>query len=224
LRKRYLKEITSDPSVFVSCIDTIIRQVDEIGRMVDEFSTFARMPKAVMQNENVIDLVRHAVLLQSTARNDVDITTQLPPERVKAVVDGRLIGQSLSNLIKNAIEAIEGRAQPEGQEIPRGHINIVLSQDGEDISIAVEDNGKGLPKEQRHRLTEPYVTTRAKGTGLGLAIVKKIMEDHHGSLIIEDRVEGGARVILRFPAHPPIDAATPVEEKTAMDNNHGKAV
>ncbi|HVY12853.1 MAG TPA: PAS domain-containing sensor histidine kinase [Alphaproteobacteria bacterium] len=224
LRKRYLNEITTDPDVFLSCLNTIIRQVDDIGRMVDEFSTFARMPKAVMQKQNVNDLVRHAVLLHSPAHADVDISTVLPPHAVYSTCDGRLIGQGLSNIIKNAIEAIEGRTAAEGQTLPRGHITASLDVVGDDIRISVEDNGKGLPTAQRHRLTEPYVTTRAKGTGLGLAIVKKIMEDHHGTLVIEDRIEGGARVILRFPAHPPSQAGSPVEEKPAIEHTGGRAV
>ncbi len=226
LRKRYLKEVTSDPEVFVSCLNTIIRQVDDIGRMVDEFSTFARMPKAVMQHANVNDLCRHAVLLQASARNDVEIATQLPRHPVTATCDGRLIGQGISNLIKNAIEAIESRPLPEdGRALPPGRIVIGLLREGDQVRIVVEDNGRGLPPaQQRPRLTEPYVTTRAKGTGLGLAIVKKIMEDHHGALVLEDRVEGGARVILHFPVHQPGEATTPVEEKTTIEHNTGRAV
>jgi two-component system nitrogen regulation sensor histidine kinase NtrY len=225
LRKRYLGEITSDPEVFLSCLNTIIRQVDDIGRMVDEFSTFARMPKAVMQRHNINDLCRHAVLLQTSARNDVEIKTILPAKEVVfATCDGRLVGQCLSNLIKNAIEAIEGRVAAEGQELPRGTITVKLEREGEGIRILVEDNGKGLPKEQRHRLTEPYVTTRAKGTGLGLAIVKKVMEDHRGSLTIEDRVEGGARVSLRFPLHQPDENTALVEDGHTIAQNEKRAV
>ncbi len=202
LRKRYLNEISSDPAVFTACLDTIIRQVDDIGRMVDEFSAFARMPQAVMMTQNINDICRQAVLLQSTSHNDVDIETLLPNETIIATCDGRLIHQSVTNLIKNAIEAIEGRVAGEGEVLPRGRVVVIPELHNGEVSISVEDNGRGLPKEQRHRLTEPYITTRAKGTGLGLAIVKKIMEDHAGSLILEDRVEGGARVILRFPATP----------------------
>jgi two-component system, NtrC family, nitrogen regulation sensor histidine kinase NtrY len=225
LRKRYLGEITSDPEVFVSCLNTIIRQVDDIGRMVDEFSTFARMPQAVMQRQNINDLCRHAVLLQTSARSDVDVRTLLPAKEVVfATCDGRLVGQCLSNLIKNAIEAIEGRVATEGQELPRGLVTVKLEREGDGIRIMVEDNGKGLPKEQRHRLTEPYVTTRAKGTGLGLAIVKKVMEDHRGSLTIEDRVEGGARVSLRFPSHQPEEEGGLVEEGHTIAQNEKRAV
>lgn len=213
LRRRYLKEITSDPAVFTACLDTIIRQVDDIGRMVDEFSAFARMPKAVMVMQNINDICRQAVLLQSTSQNEVDITANMPPETVLAVCDGRLVHQSVTNLIKNAMEAIEGREAPaEGATLPRGHVEVSLEREDEFVRISVADNGRGLPKEERHRLTEPYVTTRAKGTGLGLAIVRKIMEEHHGALLLEDRIEGGARVILRFPVRSGEVATTAVDQ------------
>lgn len=212
LRRRYLKEITTDPTVFTACLDTIIRQVDDIGRMVDEFSAFARMPKAVMVMQNINDICRQAVLLQSTSQNEIDITSAMPPETVLAVCDGRLIHQSVTNLIKNAIEAIEGREKPsEDAELVRGKVEVALERDNEFVRIIVSDNGRGLPKEERHRLTEPYVTTRAKGTGLGLAIVRKIMEEHHGALLLEDRIEGGARVILRFPVRAGDVQTTTVE-------------
>ena len=226
LRRRYLKEITSDPEIFVSCLDTIIRQVEDIGRMVDEFSGFARMPKAVMQTTNLNDVCRQAVLLQSAGRNDVDIKTDLPQEIMMAICDGRLLSQSISNLIKNGAEAIEGRSQSDASAtLPKGLIFVSLKHIGDDAVITIEDNGKGLPKEQRHRLTEPYVTTRTKGTGLGLAIVKKIMEDHHGTLTLEDRIEGGARVTLRFPvlhkedSHKGLDSGEAVEETKQAAHN-----
>lgn len=232
LRRRYLKEITTEPEVFVSCLDTIIRQVEDIGRMVDEFSGFARMPKAVMQPTSLNDVCRQAVLLQSSGRHEVDIITNLTNETLIAVCDGRLLGQSISNLIKNGIEAIEGRAVPEnGAELPRGQIRVSLEHIGDTAHILIEDNGKGLPKEQRHRLTEPYVTTRAKGTGLGLAIVKKIMEDHHGTLTLEDRIEGGARVSLQFPlqynaemVETPGQESVPDSASADSDDESGEAV
>jgi two-component system nitrogen regulation sensor histidine kinase NtrY len=220
LRRRYLKEITSDPGVFTACLDTIIRQVDDIGRMVDEFSAFARMPKAVMIMQNINDICRQAVLLQSTSHNDIDIVAIMPPETVIAVCDGRLVHQSVTNLIKNAIEAIEGRAEKEsGEPLSRGSIRVSLELINEQVHIAVDDNGRGLPKEERHRLTEPYVTTRAKGTGLGLAIVRKIMEEHHGQLLLEDRIEGGARVILQFPSQQGDATTTVVEHRVGGVQN-----
>lgn len=219
LRRRYLKEITSDPEVFVSCLNTIIRQVDDIGRMVDEFSAFARMPKAVLHLTNVNDVVRQAVMLQAGTRTDLDIRTHVPADNVMAVCDGRLLSQCITNLVKNAAEAIEGRATVDGEALPRGVIDVRLEKSGSEVAIIIEDNGRGLPKEQRHRLTEPYVTTRTKGTGLGLAIVKKIMEEHEGSLTLEDRIEGGARVVLRFPLEHSSDTVNMVEERPRIAQN-----
>lgn len=220
LRKRYLNEIKNDPEIFVSCLDTIIRQVDDIGRMVDEFSGFARMPKAVMQPANLNDICRQAVLLQSTTHNEIDIITSLPLEPLVAECDGRLINQSITNIIKNAFEAIEGRVSAEdGGQLARGIVRVDLKKENDDAIITIEDNGRGLPKEQRHRLTEPYVTTRAKGTGLGLAIVRKIMEDHGGGLLLEDRVGGGARVILRFPLSLEKKAREAVEAEGKIPQN-----
>jgi len=201
LRRKYLKEISSDPDTFKAMTDTIVRHVDDIGRMVDEFSAFARMPQPVMKTTNVLELCRQAVFLQATAHPALRITTDLPNGPLTSVCDGRLIGQALTNLLKNAVEAVEGRMEEGGaaaMQVP-GEITVRTIADDERITITVEDNGKGLPAEGRDRLTEPYVTTRAKGTGLGLAIVKKIMEDHEGMLTLEDRPGGGARVSLVLP-------------------------
>ena len=209
LRRKYLKEIQSDPETFRAMTDTIVRHVDDIGRMVDEFSAFARMPAPVMKPHSVQELVRQAVFLQATAQSGIRFETVLPEEKLSVVCDGRLISQALTNLLKNAVEAIEGRAEEagEGASLPQGRIAVRLTADEERAVVAVEDNGKGLPSEERDRLTEPYVTTRAKGTGLGLAIVKKIMEDHGGALALEDNPGGGARVSLVLPRTQP--AAVP---------------
>ncbi|HVI52223.1 MAG TPA: PAS domain-containing sensor histidine kinase [Candidatus Sulfotelmatobacter sp.] len=197
LKRKYLKEITSDPETFVTCTDTIIRQVGDIGRMVDEFSSFARMPAPVIKTENLSEIVRQAVFLARNGYPKVTFNADMPPEPLPISCDGRLIGQAMTNLLKNAVEAIEGR---EGAGLPPGEISVVVLRRDNETDVVIEDNGKGLPAEQRDRLTEPYVTTRAKGTGLGLAIVKKIMEDHGGELSLEDRdAEGtGARVRLIF--------------------------
>jgi len=197
LKRKYLKEITSDPETFISCTDTIIRQVGDIGRMVDEFSSFARMPAPVIKSENLPEIVRQSVFLARTGYPKVTFTSDIPSEPLAILCDGRLIGQALTNLLKNAVEAIDGR---EGDDLPPGEVFIAIRHRKAEIDVVIEDNGKGLPSEQRDRLTEPYVTTRAKGTGLGLAIVKKIMEDHGGELSLEDREAegGGARVRLIF--------------------------
>jgi two-component system nitrogen regulation sensor histidine kinase NtrY len=201
LKRKYLKEITTDPDTFEMCTDTIIRQVGDIGRMVDEFSSFARMPAPSMKPENLIEITRQAVFLQRAAHPDIAFELAVPAERVEVGCDSRQISQALINLLQNAIDSIHARQVGEagGTGMP-GRIEVSLEASGGKIALAVEDNGKGLPKDGRERLTEPYVTTRAKGTGLGLAIVKKIMEDHGGELILRDGVAGGASVSLLFPA------------------------
>ncbi|SMH60792.1 sensor histidine kinase NtrY-like [Azospirillum agricola] len=212
LRRKYLKEITSDTEVFTMCTDTIVRQVDDIRRMVDEFSAFARMPQPVMKPCNLNDLVRQAVFLQSSAHaGKIRFDPHLPSGPLTVACDSRQISQALTNLLQNAADAIEGRGpSPDGSPLPPGEVSIAVEGDAEKVTVVVEDNGKGLPTdEQRDRLTEPYVTTRAKGTGLGLAIVKKIMEDHGGVLTLEDRVgAAGARVTLVIP-HPVAAVAEP---------------
>ncbi|TAN64131.1 MAG: HAMP domain-containing protein, partial [Magnetospirillum sp.] len=202
LKRKYLKEIQSDPETFVALTETIVRQVGDIGRMVDEFSSFARMPAPQMKPDDLADICRQALFLQRTGAPEVEFISVLPDHKVPIVCDGRLIGQALTNLLKNALEAVQGRDDPEA---PRGRIVLTLTLHPERLVVEVADNGKGLPKENRERLTEPYVTTRVKGTGLGLAIVKKIMEDHGGDLYLEDALEGGAKVGLVFPtAEPPL--------------------
>jgi two-component system nitrogen regulation sensor histidine kinase NtrY len=175
--------------------------------MVDEFSSFARMPAPQMKPEDLADICRQAVFLQRTGYPDVTFEAELPAGQAPQVCDGRLIGQALTNLLKNAVEAIHGR---EGAELAPGRVHLRLSGEPGAWVVEVTDNGKGLPAENRDRLTEPYMTTRAKGTGLGLAIVKKIMEDHGGDLTLEDAPGGGARVglIFRNPAQPAAAAAS----------------
>jgi len=166
--------------------------------MVDEFSAFARMPGPVMREENLTELCRQALFLQREAHSRIDFTLDAPGEPVIAKCDGRQLSQALTNLLQNAIDAIEGRWHESGADDP-GLVRLTLADTESQLTIAVEDNGKGLPHADRERLTEPYVTTRSKGTGLGLAIVKKIMEDHGGSLTLGDRSGGGAVVSLIIP-------------------------
>lgn len=201
LRRRYLKEINSDPETFQICVETIIRQVDDIGRMVDEFSAFARMPGPVMKPVDLADLCRRAIFLQSNAHPDIGFSAELPETVEKVVCDGRQMTQALTNLLQNALDAIAGREPPaEGEApLPAGTVALELLPAADRLTLRVSDNGRGLPAEDRHRLTEPYVTTRAKGTGLGLAIVRKIMEDHGGLLSLEDRAGSGACVSLVLP-------------------------
>ena len=216
LRRKYGREIKKDADTFRILTDTIVRHVGDIGRMVDEFSAFARMPAPVLKPSNIADIVRDAVFLQRTAHPGIAFETLFPATPPIVACDGRLVGQAVINIVKNAVEAIEARIAERGAE-PPGRIRVAVTEKAGQVAIVVEDNGKGLPKQGRERLTEPYVTTRAKGTGLGLAIVKKIMEDHRGELVLEDREPEGARVMLVFAfgeARPPARdqaAAEPLE-------------
>ncbi len=199
LRRRYLKEIRNDVETFTICTDTIIRHVGDIGRMIDEFSSFARMPTPVLKPENLVEIVHRAVFLQRTAHPEIVFEPVFPATPVAVSCDARLVGQALINIVKNAIESIEAR-RAEDSASPAGRIRVSVAQDSGQAAVIIEDNGKGLPQHGREQLTEPYVTTRTKGTGLGLAIVKKIMEDHHGELVLEDGETEGARVSLHFAA------------------------
>ncbi|WP_368508032.1 PAS domain-containing sensor histidine kinase [Bradyrhizobium lupini] len=177
-----------------------MRQVDDIRRMVDEFSRFARMPKPVMEGEDVADTVRQAVFLMKVAHPEIDIEAEFKEDPLRAQFDRRLISQAVTNIVKNATEAIE---QVPLEELGKGRIDVVVSREGEDVLIDVVDNGIGLPKVARSRLLEPYVTTRAKGTGLGLAIVGRVLEDHGGRIELKDASdfrEGqrGAWMRMRF--------------------------
>ncbi|WP_375774835.1 ATP-binding protein [Bradyrhizobium sp. ma5] len=202
IRRKFGKTITEekDKSIFEQCTDTIVRQVDDIRRMVDEFSRFARMPKPVIEGEDVADVVKQAVFLMKVAHPDLDIEAEIKQSPLPAQFDRRLISQALTNIIKNATEAIE---QVPREELGKGRIDVVAQREGDDILIDVVDNGIGLPKVARARLLEPYVTTRAKGTGLGLAIVGRVLEDHGGRIELKDASdfrEGqrGAWMRLRF--------------------------
>jgi two-component system nitrogen regulation sensor histidine kinase NtrY len=219
LRRKYASMIKDDGGVFQQCTDTIVRQVDDIKRMVDEFSRFARMPKPVMAQEDVADAVRQVVFLQRVGNPDIDIDVEIAEDPMAARFDRRLISQALTNIIKNAAEAIN--AVPPS-ELGRGRIRVWAGREGGDVVIDVIDNGIGLPKENRRRLLEPYVTTREKGTGLGLAIVGRILEDHGGRIELgdaADKIPGqrGAWMRLRFAAEsapsseaqPAAQAATP---------------
>jgi len=207
LKRKYAGEVSSDPEVFAQCTDTIIRQVGDIGRMVDEFSSFARMPAPVIRSEQAQELVRHAVFLQRVAHPQITFEVTAPSEPVVFDCDGRLVSQALTNVLKNAAEAIAARMTA-GDKTP-GAIALDLTVKGGRLIMSVRDNGVGLPAENRHRLTEPYVTTRVKGTGLGLAIVRKILEDHGGELVLEDasrETSGqstGAIVRMSFPLRRP---------------------
>jgi two-component system nitrogen regulation sensor histidine kinase NtrY len=216
IRRKYGKLIGEDRSVFDQCTDTIIRQVDDIRRMVDEFSRFARMPKPVIAAEDLADTVRQAVFLMRVGNSEIDIDAEIGEDPMPARFDRRLMSQALTNLIKNATEAIT--AVPPS-ELGKGSIRVFAGREGDDVVIDVVDNGIGLPKENRSRLLEPYVTTREKGTGLGLAIVGRIVEDHGGSIELRDaadKIPGqrGAWVRVRFAAAGNAEAAASERQNT----------
>jgi len=202
LKRKYSDEIRTDPQVFEQCTETIIRQVGDIGRMVDEFSAFARMPSAALEPHDLGRIVKEALVLQRVSAGDVEIKLDLPDTPLILPIDRRLVSQALTNLVKNAQEAIEAR--PTDASTPRGRIAVALTANDGAAVVEVIDNGIGLPRQDRSRLTEPYMTTREKGTGLGLAIVKRIMEEHGGELDLMDAPDSfdggrGAMVRLIFP-------------------------
>ena len=199
LKRKYLKEIQTDKHIFEQCTDTIIRQVGDLGRIVDEFSSFARMPSAVPEPNNLNDMVREATVLQRVSASEIDIELSLASTLPTFAFDRRLMTQAVTNLVKNAREAIEARPA----NAPRGHIVVQTGINHDVPFLSVCDNGIGLPAENRNRLAEPYMTTREKGTGLGLAIVKRIMEEHGGRLRLSDAPDGqGACVALEFAPQP----------------------
>jgi two-component system, NtrC family, nitrogen regulation sensor histidine kinase NtrY len=213
LRRKYGSRIVEDKAIFEQCTETIVRQVEDIRRMVDEFSRFARMPKAVMSDEDLADTVRQVVFLLRVGNADIDIDVDVADDPMPARFDRRLISQGLTNIIKNATEAI---AAVPPAELGRGHIQVSTAREGQTIVIDVVDNGIGLPKENRNRLMEPYVTTREKGTGLGLAIVGKILEEHGGGIELRDAAEKvpgqrGTWVRVSFAA-PDVTATQPATE------------
>lgn len=196
LQRRYGKQVDSADGTFAKLTDTIVRQVGDLRRMVDEFSSFARMPKPVFREESLLDIARQALFLHEVAHPALRFELIAPDDAPSLVCDRRQLGQALTNVVKNAVEAIEARG--DGGDLPQGEVilTIVAEAPGR-IDLIVEDNGIGLPLE-RDRIVEPYVTTRSRGTGLGLAIVKKIVEEHCGTVRFDDRPGGGTAVTLCF--------------------------
>ena len=209
LKRRYSKEITSDPATFTKLTDTIVRQVGDLLRMVDEFSSFARMPKPVFRSESLVDVVRQAVFLHEVAHASIVFAVEVPNAHPELVCDRRQLGQAMTNLIKNAVEAIEAREDNAG-----GRIDVSITvADFETVSVSIGDTGIGLPAD-RGRLLEPYVTTRARGTGLGLAIVKKIIEEHFAVMRFSDRAGGGTVVQIDFNSRLLAEAAAKETEQS----------
>ena len=196
LKRRYLKEIQTDPATFQGCIDTIIRQVSHIGKLVNEFSSFARMPEPNLSLENLNEICADAVFLHKEAHKDITFTTHMPTPPATLLCDAQQISQVIINLLKNAVDVLHEKGS--SQDSLKIDLNIENNSHG--LVVNIHDNGPGFPLQNRDGLLEPYITHREKGTGLGLAIVLKIVEDHGGTLELSDSLTlGGACVIVRFP-------------------------
>ncbi|MEO8724371.1 MAG: ATP-binding protein, partial [Sphingobium sp.] len=199
LQRRYADEITSDRSTFTRLTGTIVRQVGDLRRIVDEFSSFARMPKPVFRSESIIDIARHSLFLHEVAHPETQFSFEADLPEMEIVCDRRQLAQALTNIVKNAVEAIDARIVGDSDEpLASGNVQMNLScVEAKRLVISVSDNGVGLPAD-RQRIIEPYMTTRAKGTGLGLAIVHKIVEEHGGTMTFHDAVGGGTIVRIAF--------------------------
>jgi len=207
LKRRYRTQVgDEDRDLFDELTNTIVRQVGDLRKMVDEFSSFARLPKPVFRDEDALDLVRQAVFLQEVAHSGIAFSvasTELADRELRC--DRHQFGQAMTNVLKNAVEAVEARAA-EALGLYAGEIAVTMRDAGDAIAITIEDNGIGLPND-RERITEPYMTTREKGTGLGLAIVNKVVDEHEGDMSFASTPAGGTRVTLRFARNPqPLDS------------------
>jgi two-component system nitrogen regulation sensor histidine kinase NtrY len=221
LQRRFGEEISSDKDTFERLTATIVRQVGDLRRMVDEFSNFARMPKPVFRDEDVHEIARQALFLHEVAHPAISFSLDPPQGEFRMVGDRRQLAQALTNVVKNAVEAIEGRRNRGEHSIAGDRVDLKLHEDGGHLVIDVLDTGIGLP-EDRERLTEPYMTTRVRGTGLGLAIVKKIVEEHFGEIAFLDRAGGGTHVRISFDTDRlsalATDGAAAADEQDREDN------
>ena len=197
LQRRFGGEIAADKETFERLTGTIVRQVADLRRMVDEFSNFARMPKPAFRDENIHEIARQALFLHEVAHPAISFMLDPAEGEFRMVCDRRQLSQALTNLVKNGVEAIEGRRSRGEHSLQGDRVELKLHEEGGQLVIDISDTGIGLP-EDRQRLTEPYVTTRVRGTGLGLAIVKKIVEEHMGEIAFLDRPGGGTHVRIAF--------------------------
>ena len=200
LKRKYLPQIQDDPETFEKCTDTIIRQVHDIGHMVNEFSNYARMPIPVKKSENIVEVCQDALVLLRQAHPEIGFGFIASEPSIEANCDRSQLSQVMTNLLQNAIDSIHERQLTVTGE---GRVKIIVEQRGTNIAITVDDNGLGLPAKVKDHLLEPYVTTKKKGSGLGLAIVRKIMEDHGGSVVLDDSyhqdLKTGAKAVIVFP-------------------------
>jgi two-component system nitrogen regulation sensor histidine kinase NtrY len=197
IQRRFGAEVQSDPETFGRLTETIVRQVGDLRRMVDEFSNFARMPKPVFKDEDVHEIARTSLFLHEVAHPGIGFALDPPTGEIRMVCDRRQLAQALTNVVKNAVEAIDSRKNRGEHNLAGDKISLAIRKSDSQLVIDVTDTGVGLP-EERERLTEPYVTTRVRGTGLGLAIVKKIVEEHGGEIAFLDRAGGGTHVRIAF--------------------------
>jgi two-component system nitrogen regulation sensor histidine kinase NtrY len=218
LQRRFAEEISSDKDTFERLTATIVRQVGDLRRMVDEFSNFARMPKPIFREEDVHEIARQALFLHEVAHPAITFSIEPPQGDFRMVSDRRQLAQALTNIVKNGVEAIEARRNRGEHSLAGDRLDLKLHRENHNLVIDVLDTGIGLP-EDRERLTEPYVTTRVRGTGLGLAIVKKIVEEHLGEIAFLDRAGGGTHVRISFDTAKLTALATAAAAKPAEDNH-----
>ena len=221
MQRKFGDEIGSDKETFERLTGTIIRQVGDLRRMVDEFSNFARMPKPAFRDENVHEIARQALFLHEVAHPKISFVLDPPQGDFRMVCDRRQLAQALTNVVKNGVEAIEGRINRGEHSLAGDRIELKLHDEDDHLVIDVLDTGVGLP-EDRERLTEPYMTTRVRGTGLGLAIVKKIVEEHMGEIAFLDRSGGGTHVRISFDTAKLAALATDGEPRASEDQDEGE--
>jgi two-component system nitrogen regulation sensor histidine kinase NtrY len=198
-------------------VETIVRQVNDIGRMVDEFSSFARMPQPRIERVGLRELIRNVVFAQRVATPSITVEFDEDTPDIAADCDERLAAQALTNIVKNASESVIARVEGDAQNDAPGRIELILRAVDDFAEITITDNGLGWPIVNRDRLTEPYMTTREKGTGLGLAIVKRVMEDHGGRLELDSPQTGaGAIVRMKFPLSHEVGPDIASEEESAQ--------
>lgn len=203
LSRRYRKQISDNPELFEELTNTIIRQVGDLRKMVDEFSSFARLPKPVFRTEDPVALTRQSLFLQEVSRPDISFSFEADEDIGMIACDRHQFGQAITNVLKNAVEAVEARSREEGEGFA-GRVGVSVTKHATTIQVVITDNGIGLPQD-RERIVEPYVTSRDKGTGLGLAIVNKIVEEHGGEMTFSSTGDGGTSVMMSFASDPNLD-------------------